>query len=202
MRAVTVFLVAVLAGLPVRSLAADPPIAERPVYNSGDIFEYVDRFETIACKRWEVSGYYPDGSFSSQCDGNVAYFAAGSGALLRIVRKDGKELVKFRPSAPAIPFPLQIGTRWQGKFEVSTAHDVLSPSLDESCEVKSFETVDVAAGNLAAFRYECVTTWSVLLLHGTVTETGWYAPAAKAVVKVINSSAPEWNLELASYSPK
>jgi hypothetical protein len=202
MGAIAVSLVAAPAVLPVRSLAADAPIAERPVYNSGDVFDYVDRFETIACKRWEVSGYDPDGSYSTRCGDNVAYFAAGSGALLRIVGKGGKELVKFQPSAPAIPFPLQVGTRWQGKFEVSTAHDVFSPSLDESCEVKSFETVDVAAGHLAAFRYECVTKWSVLLLEGTVTETGWYAPAAKAVVKVVNSSAPEWNLELASYSAK
>jgi hypothetical protein len=179
------------------SPAAEIAIAERPVYRNGDVFEYVDRFQTVACKRWEISGHDASGAVMSRCGDNIAYFSPDSGALLRIATRDGRELVKFEPFAPAIPFPLQVGSRWGGHFQVSTADDLISPSLDERCEAVAFETVKVAAGDLPSFRFDCVTEWSVWPLHGTVTVTSWYAPAAKTVVKSVNGSDPKWNLELA-----
>jgi hypothetical protein len=194
--------IALAASPPVPSLAADQPIAEKPVYKDGDTFEYVDRYETIPCQRWEIKGRDADGSLLSQCNDNIAYFSAETGSLLRIARKDGKDLVKFQPAAPEIPFPLQVGTKWGGKFEVSTTEDLVTPGLDESCEVTAFETIRVAAGELPAFRFDCTTRWTVWPLHGHVTETGWYSPTAKTLVKVINNSDPKWNLELARYSFK
>ena len=202
LRAVAILLVAATALLPRGSQAADQPVAEKPVYSDGDVFEYVERFESIACKRWEVKGHDADGSLLSQCGDDLAYFSAETGALMRISGKNGEPLVDFQPAAPAIPFPLHVGSKWQGKFRVSTADEIVSPSLDQTCEAVSFETVDVPAGRLQAFRYECKTEWSVWPLHGTVTETGWYAPAAKVVVKVINNADSKWNLELAHYSLK
>jgi hypothetical protein len=201
-RAAAIVLGAAAALLSVRSPAADQPFAERPAYRAGDVFEYVENFESIACKRWEVKGHDTDGTLLSACDDNVAHFAADTGALLRIVGKGSRDLVTFEPSAPAMPFPLHVGSAWQGKYRLSTSRDIVSPDLDESCVVTAFETVAVAAGNLPAFRFECETTWSVWPLHGNVTETGWYAPAAKVLVKVVNSSDPKWNLELARYSLK
>ncbi|MEI9985219.1 MAG: hypothetical protein WDN69_19740 [Aliidongia sp.] len=154
------------------------------------MFEYLDRFENLDCKRWLVAGHDTDGSLISTCGDDVAYFSAQTGALLRIIGKGGKELVKFDPTSPALPFPLHVGSTWHGKFTVSTPDQIVSPGLDETCKITSFETVAIAAGNMSAFRYECTTEWSVWPLHGTVSETGWYAPAAKVVVKVITIPLP------------
>ena len=174
------------------------PIAERPEFRAGDVFEYVDRFQTIECRRWEFAGY--DGAaMLHRCGDNVAYFSADSGALLKITGKDGRELVSYKPFAPAIPFPLRVGSKWGGRFEVTTAGDLVAPDLDESCEVVAYETIRIAAGEMPAFRFDCVTKWSVWPLHGTVTVTSWYSPTAKIVVKSINGSDSKWDLELASY---
>ncbi len=202
LRAVAIAVGAVVAALPLQSRATDQPIAERPTYSEGDVFEYVDRWESIACQRWEIKGRDADGSLMSQCQDNVAYFSADTGALLRILGKGGKELVSFEPAAPAMPFPLRVGMTWHGKFVISTSDQIVSADLDQSCAVTAFETVSVPAGSFPAFRYECKTGWSALFLHGETSETGWYAPAAMVVVKVVNNSEPKWSYELARYSLK
>lgn len=186
--------------LPAAAGSADQPMADRPVLNKGDVFEYVDRFQTIACQRWEVDGVHEGGLLLSRCGDNSAYFAADSGALIRITGKNGKELIRFEPSAPAIPFPLYIGAKWNGKFRLSMAGDPVSPSLDQSCKVTSFEMVTITSGRLPAFRIDCTNTWTVWPLHGHVVVTSWYAPDAKTVIKVVNDSDPAWNLALARYS--
>ena len=191
-----------MAVLPLQSRATDQPVAERPVFSDGDVFEYVDRWESVACQRWEVKGRDADGSVVSQCKDNLAYFSAGTGALERIVGKGGKALVSFEPAAPAMPFPLHVGTSWHGKFGISAADQAVPADLDQRCEVTSFETISIAAGSFRAFRYECKTGWSAWFLHGETTETGWYAPAAGVVVKVVNNSEPKWSYELAHYSLK
>lgn len=187
---------------PIPGRAADPPEAQKPVLNSGDVFEYVDRFETVRCKRWEVAGRDGKGAVISRCGSNTAYFSEASGALLRIVARDGKELVRFEPAPPAIPFPLRVGSTWSGTYRVSTQQTSVSPNLEETCKVVAFETVRIAAGALPAFRYECRTRWTVWALHGEVTETGWYAPSAKVVVRVVNNGDARWNVELAGYALK
>ena len=202
LRAAAIAICAGMAVLPLQSRATDQPVAERPIFSDGDVFEYVDRWESIACQRWEVRGRDADGALVRRCKDNFAYFSADTGALLRVVGKGGKTLVSFEPAPPAIPFPLRVGTTWHGKFAVSTSDQVVSPDLDQSCEVMAFETISIAAGSFPAFRYECKTAWSVWLLHGDTTETGWYAPAAKVVIKVVNHSEPKWSYELAHYSLK
>jgi hypothetical protein len=198
----SLYMAAVAAPPPIPGRAADPPAAEKPVLNRGDVFEYVDRFETVRCKRWEVAGRDGKGAVISRCGGNTAYFSEATGALLGIVARDGTDLVRFEPAAPAIAFPLRVGSTWGGTYRVSTHQASVSPSLEETCKVVAFETVHIAAGALPAFRYRCRTRWTVWALHGDVTETGWYAPSAKVVVKVVNDRDPSWNVELAGYALK
>jgi hypothetical protein len=202
LKAASLSLAALAVSLAVPSAAEDPPSAARPEYHEGDVFEFVGRFESITCSRWVVEARAADGSQPWRCGENVAHFLGDTGALTRIVGRGGKELVSFEPASPAMAFPMHVGATWHGKFRLSTSADLVSPDLDESCEVTAFETVVVAAGSFPAFRYECKTAWSVWPLHGTATETGWYAPAARTVVRVVNDASPEWNLELARYSFK
>ena len=182
--------------------SADPPTAERPTYPIGDSFDYTGKFNTVDCQHWEISELDADGALQTRCGNNIAYFSKDGGALMRIIKTDGTPLVTFTPASPAMPFPLHLGSTWGGKFRLDAKTQPVTPNLEENCEVTAWESVTVAAGTLDAFRYECVTHWSVWPLSGDVTVTSWYAPAAKSVVKVINTSDSDWNIELAHFNVK
>ncbi len=174
-------------------------VAERPDYQAGDMFEYVDRFQTVRCRKWEVKGRDAKGYGLFQCEGNVAYFSPETGALVRILGRDGKTLVSFDPSAPPFPYPLRIGKTWSGSFKLSTAEDSFSTDVTQDCAVTAYEQVHVVAGDFQAFRMECETNWSVGPFQGEGTMTMWYAPQARALVKAVNDSDDKWNMELARY---
>jgi hypothetical protein len=195
-RTIFALLLALLAG---SAIANDVPVAIRPVFTPGDVFVYADRFESVACKRWEVRSVEDGGLSTLQCGDNTAYFAAKSGALVKIAKSDGTEILSYAPSAPEMPFPLEIGKSWGGRFELTSIDEPVSPTISESCTITAYETVKVVAGQFPAFRFECTDAWSYGLLHGSAASTGWYAPLAKSVVKVVNDTDSDWNMELVSY---
>lgn len=187
-------------------LAAAPPAAgegsaaQRPVFRPGDSFTYAERFETIACKTWRVAETDAEGNMlSTRCEDDIAYFAP-DGGITRIVGGNGRELVRFEPEAAPIPFPLTVGTRWTYHFEVSTASQLVTPDIDESCEAAAAEKIEVGGASLPAFRIDCTDRWSVAFLSGSNKSTLWYAPDARTVVKAVNESAPEWSLLMTGYS--
>ena len=189
-----------LAFLVPPALADEMPIAQRPVFHVGDRFSYADRFETIACRDWEVREVDPDGNPAMARCGDYTATYAPDGAIVRIAGKDGRSVVAFSPEAGAIPFPLQVGRRWQARFEVSTAGQMVSPTIDESCEAAAIETVTVGGAPLQAFRIACTDRWSVAFLSGSSASTLWYAPDARAVVKALNAGSPDWNLQMTGYA--
>jgi hypothetical protein len=180
--------------------AEDGLVAQRPVFHPGDSFTYADRFETVACKTWQVLQVDSAGNMLASRCGDNTVFLAPDGGITRIVTDTGKELVAFKPEAAPIPFPLRLGMRWTVHFEVSTASQVASPDIDESCEVTAIEPVTVRDTALPAFHIDCTDRWSVAFLSGANTSSLWYAPAARAVVKAVNPSAPEWGQVMTDYS--
>lgn len=190
-----------LAWLPAPpSSAEDVPAAQRPAFHLGDSFTYAERFETVACRTWLVTQTDADGNMlAARCGENTAFFAP-DGGITRILGANGKELVAFKPEAAPIPFPLNVGLRWTYRFEVSTATQLVSPDLDETCEATAIETVTVKETPLPAFRIECTDRWSVAFLSGSNQSTLWYAPAARSVVKAVNASAQEWALQMTDFS--
>ncbi|HMA51114.1 MAG TPA: hypothetical protein VKP60_15250 [Magnetospirillaceae bacterium] len=182
------------------SSAADGPVAQRPVFHLGDSFTYAERFETVACRTWQVTQVDQGGNMLAARCGENTVLLAPDGGITRIVTDKGKELVAFKPEAAPIPFPLSVGLRWSYRFEVSTASQVVSPDIDETCEATAIEPVTVRGAALPAFRIECTDRWSVTFLSGSNTSILWYAPDARAVVKAVNPSAQDWSLLMTDYS--
>ena len=118
-------------------------------------------------------------------------------------RKTGDVVAEaYKPYWPYLQFPLQVGNTWETPFEVDVFGQ-FSKRVSNwrwKARVVSVETVTVAAGTFQAFRIEFQAsfnsregnkTWA-----GTQSETVWYAPAAKVIVKrEIVQSAPARNFE-------
>ena len=174
-------------------------VGERPSFHPGDSFSYADRFETVACRDWRVQAVDAAGNMmSTRCGDFTAYFAP-DGGITRIVETGGKELVRFSPEAAPIPFPLTVGSRWNYRFEVHSASQMVSPDIDETCQATGIETVMLNGKPVPAFHIDCTDRWSVAFLSGSNRSTLWYAPDARAVVKAVNASAPEWGLLMTGY---
>jgi hypothetical protein len=182
------------------SSAGEKLVADRPTFRLGDSFTYADRFETVACRTWTVTQVDAAGNMLAlRCGENTALLAP-DGGITRIVTDQGKELVAFKPQAAPIPFPLRVGMRWTYKFEVSTAGQMVSPDIDETCEATGVETIRVRGAALPAIRIDCADRWSVAFLSGSNKSVLWYAPDARSVVRADNPDAAEWALLMTDYS--
>jgi hypothetical protein len=184
------------------ALAGDPPPANFRTPKVGEAVEVVDRLLTISCKRWVVKEVNKDGFNILQCGNNLAYFSvANSGNAVKVLTTDGETLMEFTPYVPGLSFPLELGKKWVGKYKGYTAEDGLRWSSDDTCEVKAFEPVKVAAGTLPAYRIDCEETYHVAGFSGFIHTKAWYSPETGAVVKVDNQENPKWNMEVAAFAP-
>jgi hypothetical protein len=194
-----------LVSLAVVSLAlpvwADAPITDKPVVKPGTTWDYADRVGTIPCKHWEFMGA-KDGFNVAQCEGYKSLSNSDTGALVRILDKDGDKAVQFSPSAVPMPFPVKVGNMWSGKYSAFTADDGAQWDGTQSCTVAAFEPVTVKAGTFDAYRIECDGTFQAGPVFGHANTTSWWAPKAATTVKSVNAAAPKWNLELTGYSLK
>jgi hypothetical protein len=190
---------AAAAALP--AFAANAPTADKPTPKVGDVFEYAKRFVAIDCPRWEVKAVGQDGYDILQCGDNTAYIDAGSGTLTRIVANN-KRLFEFKPHSPTISFPIELGKKWEGKYDGDRGDQDASWKSDVSCEVKAFETVKVPAGEFEAYRVVCADNWEATPFRGTIESTFWYAPKIGTVVKNVNAADSAFDYELAGYHAK
>ena len=181
--------------------AAEPaPVASMPTQAVGDVLVYKNSYVTVACSRWQITATNQKGFVISRCGNDTAYFLANNGALVRITGKNGDNLVSFTPFSPSIQFPLQVGKSWKGKYSGVTTADESAWDSVQSCKVIDWETVQVAARAMPAFRIDCTDNWTSSGYAGTSSDTSWYSPQAHAVVKVLDVGQPKWNMELVSYS--
>jgi hypothetical protein len=192
-------MVAAVAALP--AVAANAPTAEKPVAKVGDVFEYVKRFASIDCQRWEVKAVAKDGYNILQCGDYSAYLDMTSATLTRITSGD-KKLFEYNPHYPAPAFPLELGKKWQGKYDGYRADQGASWKSEVNCEAKAFETVKVPAGEFEAYRVACEDNWEASPFRGTADATYWYAPKIGTIVKAVNPSDSAFDYELASYHVK
>ncbi len=177
--------------------------ADKPVPKVGDIHEYAKKFATVECSRWVIKETNKNGFLIAQCKDNLAYLSVTNDYnLTKIVTEDGEILAEFKPYLPSISFPLKVGKKWTGKYSGYTADDGFRWVAVASCEASAYETVKVAAGELPAYRIDCVDNWELGNMSGHAYSTSWYSPKALAVVRVSNPRFPKWNMELVSYSIK
>ncbi len=179
---------------------AAAPVAALPTPSVGDVLVYQNNYVTVACSRWQVASTNQNGFVVSRCGDDTAYYQASDGALVRITGKNGRDLVSFKPASPSVRFPLEVGKSWQGKYTGFTADDQSQWDSVQTCKVLDYETVQVPAGAMPAFRIECDDAWTSGGYSGNSSELSWYAPQAHAIVRTSNPAQPKWNMELASYT--
>jgi hypothetical protein len=164
----------------------------------GGMVEY-DKFVTVPCKQWTVTEVNKAGMNIMQCGEYKAYSDTETGALVRVVSKDGDKMVQFKPYAMSLQYPLSAGKTWKGKYEGYTNDDGASWEADVTCKVgAALEKVKVAAGEFDALKIECEDAWQAGVFKGVSKSTSWWAPAVGAVVKTVNPESSKWNMELLS----
>lgn len=115
-----------------------------------------------------------------------------------LVQQSGTELLRF---------PLQVGQQWTHVGQVRFKDNGSQARVDSQVRVEAYERVRVVAGEFDAFRLVASGTIhgasyaGAGQLRGETRTTYWYAPAAKAIVKMTNRSTyrGESTVEMVSY---
>jgi hypothetical protein len=194
----SIFLVSILL---LSATAVGAEQAERPTPFVGYQLSYQGKIMGIDCGDWEITEIKPDGNVLAQCR-NYLLESSGKGDFnpIRVTTLHGVKLIEFLPFAPTLRFPLTVGQTWQGKYIAFTADNGLVWDGQSDCKVNAYEPVRVIAGELQAFKIDCVDTWQVGPRNGLTHTTRWYAPEAAAVVKSVHQEDPnKWNFELSSF---
>ncbi|MGH8596712.1 MAG: hypothetical protein ACREXT_08655 [Gammaproteobacteria bacterium] len=183
------------------ALAQDVQQAQKPVPFIGYTLSFTGRVLGVDCAEWRLSENQENGDLVSTCEG---YRLEISGAEdlnpRKVIDSTGKTIVEFKPYAPGLKFPLEVGTKWQAPYVAFTAYNGLVWDGAAECESKAYETVTVKAGSFDAFRIECRDKWQIGSATGYTHSTRWYAPEVAGVVKSIHREDPErWNFELVRY---
>ncbi len=107
-----------------------------------------------------------------------------------------------------LSFPLAIGKSWTYANQVESKNDQGDWRMDAKVTVAAYEKVTVPAGQFDAFKIEAKGKTGQQGAAGAgaweFTETSWYAPSARAVVKEVyrDSTIGERVRELASFKLK
>ncbi|HTJ94223.1 MAG TPA: hypothetical protein VL424_14105 [Pararobbsia sp.] len=88
---------------------------------------------------------------------------------------------QYLPSDSKLKFPMSVGSTWTSSFTTRTGNGDATTTL--TAKVVGVEPVQTTAGTMQAFRIE--ETGNVSAPNGkySFTETDWYAPDAKRIIK-------------------
>ena len=102
---------------------------------------------------------------------------------------DEKVTFKATPQRKFLQFPLEVGKKWEGRWETTSLTQ--ETRWTASAEVEAIESVTVPAGTFQAFKVKFQGTYNGRAFAtgrgswtGSRQETAWYAPAVKRVVKM------------------
>jgi hypothetical protein len=170
-----------LMGLSLGAQAADLPAAQAPTFTVGDswtyslsdprtpsrAFSFVQTIHSISGNTVNLTVSNNGGTMPASMDLN--------GNLTSIGTK------QYLPSDSKLKFPIAVGGNWTNTFTTRTGNGDATTTL--SAKVVGVESVQTPAGAFQAFRIE--ETGSVAAPNGKFqfTETDWYAPDAKRIIK-------------------
>ncbi|MET3105588.1 hypothetical protein AAKU67_003143 [Oxalobacteraceae bacterium GrIS 2.11] len=180
-----------------------PPIVQGyPSAKLGSEFSFVDGAFLLKCQRWKVTEINAEGLIVSKCGDNTMYVTAENGNPVMTLNGKHEIVAKFTPFYPDTAFPLFVGKKWSGKYHGQEG-TFRKWSGDLSCEVTTYESVQVVAGKFDAFRIECIDKWDagIIFMHGTKKSTRWYAPSINLTIKSVNEDS-KWDYELASFNER
>jgi hypothetical protein len=88
---------------------------------------------------------------------------------------------QYLPSDSKLKFPMSVGSTWSSQFTTRTGNGDAATMLN--AKVTAVEQVETLAGTFQAFRIEETLEVSAPNGKSSFTETDWYAPDAKRIVK-------------------
>ena len=96
--------------------------------------------------------------------------------------------VTISGDAKTLSFPLEVGKKWEYKFSYVNKVNAGKGRQQLSAHVVAYEKVKVPAGEFDAFKIEYSGFWNndTNGRSGRLKNTGWYAPAARSVVRFEN----------------
>jgi hypothetical protein len=170
-----------LAGFTLAAHAAELSAAQAPTFAVGDSWTYSltdprapsRTFSFVQTIR-AINGGAIDMTVSNN-GGTMPASMDQNGNLTSIGTK------QYLPSDSKLKFPIAVGGNWTNNFTTRTGAGDATTTLN--AKVVGVETVQTAAGSFQAFRIE--ETGSVVAPNGKIqfTETDWYAPDAKRIIK-------------------
>ncbi len=184
------------------AIIASPAVAQkadRPAVKVGDEWQFM-QYTVVPVQKpnlvWVVTSASPNGIVATS-NGKPLTLTPD----LNIVESPTRKFTDRR----VLSFPLTIGKSWTYANRVESKDDQADWRMDANVTVAAYEKVTVPAGRFDAFRIEAKGKGGQQGAAGAgaweFTETSWYAPSARAVVKEVYRDAMtgERVRELASY---
>ena len=175
-----------LISLSQAAYAQAPALA--PELKVGDTWEYrsIDGYGKTEIFSNTVTSVSPEGhaiEWESKIDGKK---------VQRTYTKDWNPVKRdeglvYTPYYPYLKFPLSVGKTWSEESSLDRAGDNTRWTYSTQGKVVSFGKVKVAAGEFDAYEVTTNATYNAQRPSGRWggrrTETWWYAPAVKSIVK-------------------
>ena len=157
------------------------PRAEAPAVKVGDRWKAEQTDRRTGAKESEfdrrVTAVTPSRIEGTENDGTFVWTAELNGLESPTVTISG--------DAKTLSFPLEVGKKWEYKFNFVNKVNAIKGRQQLSAHVVAYEKVKVPAGEFDAFKIEYAGFWNndTNGRSGRLKNTGWYAPSAKSVVK-------------------
>lgn len=162
---------------------AEVPIAEQPVYSSGDTWVYIQKNEKKSTeKKVKLEFLRVDSDRYVFLKNEKKEYITDFNLTIEKRKSHG------RYPGPVIKFPLEKGKKWS-YTHLAGEHggpDFSKRSIERTTtfEVVAYEQVTVPAGTFWAFKVVAtVEGGSTLRIYDRGTHTYWYAPDVKQIVK-------------------
>jgi hypothetical protein len=170
-----------LAGFTLGAQAADLPAAQTPTFTVGDSWTY-----SLSDPRTPARMFSFVQTVHSITGSTIALTVSNNGGTMPASMDQNGNLTsigtkQYLPSDSKLKFPIAVGGNWTSNFTTRTGNGDATTTL--SAKVVGVESVQTPAGTFQAFRIE--ETGSVAAPSGKYqfTETDWYAPDAKRIIK-------------------
>jgi len=184
------------------AIVASPAVAQkadRPAVKVGDEWQFM-QYTVVPIQKpnvaWVITSVTPTG-IAGTSNGRPLTLTPDLNIIESPTRKFSDRRI--------LSFPLEIGKSWTYANQVESKTDQGDWRMDAKLTVTAYEKVTVPAGQFDAFRIEAKGKTGQQGAAGAgswdFTETSWYAPSARAIVKEVyrDSTMGEMVRELASF---
>ena len=172
-----------LAGATLAANAADLATAQTPTFLVGDSWTY-----SLSDPRTPSRSFSFVQTVHAVNPGTIEVTVSNNGGTMPASMDQNGNLTsigtkQYLPSDSKLKFPIAVGGSWSGTFTTKTGNGDATTLI--SAKVVGVESVQTPAGTFDAFRIEESGNVSAPSGKFQFTETDWYAPDAKRIIKFV-----------------